>query len=439
MAKWGTRKRGRHAFPTRGPSVGVLFSGLLIAICFIAMVVPLALFHAAQVTATSRLRNAMVLVITVVAVLLSLGLLGHQPALIMGGIVGIFWIPIFAISLYLRMHHKSRFISAILLCLPVFLLFWTAWSIPPSFNLSHYLRELAAPLNAGPTPNPAAFKEWDSLINSLESSNGPFTDVAQFSKLAFWQRLSWLVYDNGSSWLLSALGVGLANLLLLDFAFEQIEKVRAIARYVKENSNRFSQSLVEALSAVLAHREPHRRRRPRKTSESEVRVVRSTPLPTDEEKPLWTSFFRGTPHSNTTVVMGHRFELAFSSSAWNLRHYALPFWLVALALGFLGYMALTQGAPSEIVLATVGQKAPVIAVGGVLAFIVLSVTAVQGVVVLLERLTPAFLLFVAVCAFVAFSVFPMGAHMILGIFGILGVIDYAYDLRGHLANQHKAV
>jgi hypothetical protein len=439
MTKWGTRKRGRNAFPARAPSVGVLFSGFLIAISFVAMIIPLALFHAAQVAATSRLKNALVLVGTSVAVVLMLGLAGRQPSLIVGGLVGLFWMPLFAIVLYQRMHHKSPFISAILLCLPVFILVWTSWSLPPAFDLASYMRSLAAPLVGTPSANPQALQEWESVVKSLESPNGPLADITFFSKLGFWQRLSWLVYGDGSSWLLSTLGVGLANLLFLDFAFEQIEKVRAIARFVKENSSRFSVPLVETLTLLLARKEPHRHHRISKKPRGEIQVVRSSTIAMNDEPPLLSFFFRSFPRSKVVHVMGHSFELDLSAQTWNLRHFALPIWVVALALVFLASIALFEGAPAQIIAASTGNAAPAIAIGGMASFAVLSIIAVQGVIVLLERLTPGFLLVVAVCAFIALSMFPVGAHVILGIFGILGIVDYAYDLRGHLANKHKPV
>jgi hypothetical protein len=329
-------------------------------------------------------------------------------------------------------------LSAILLCLPAFILIGFAAVVPTNFNLMDYLKSFATPLPGAPAPSAQSVEEWNALVQSLQSSEGALADFSLFSQMTFWKRLSWFAYGGGSSWMLSALGVGLANLIFLDFAFEQIEKLRAVAAYVQEHANRFSRPLIEALAVLMQHPRPKHSLHKRRRHIVPTRVVRETHVNLDDEAPL-LSFLIRPPRANTALLWGHSFEFRFSTHAWRLRNFSLPFVLVAAALGFLGYFALAMGGSPEIIEATQGQWAPVIAVGGVLAFTVLAIVAAQGVLVLLDRLTSGFLLFLGIVALVGLSLHPINAHMLMGIFGILGIIDYAYDLRGHLANRAKPV
>jgi hypothetical protein len=434
----GMRKRKNRIFPGRRISPGLLFSALVIAVSFIAMIVPLALFHSAQIAATSRLRTAVTLLLIVVFLVLFLGIIGHQPALIFGGVAGIFWVPIFAISLHQRMTLKPIVVSAILLCSPVFMLLAFAALVPHNFDVTSYLQTLINPIPGGPAPNAKTVEEWNSLVQNMQSEGGALADFSHFSTMDFWKRLSWFAYGGGSSWLLSALGVGLANLVFLDFAFEQIEKLRAVATYVQQHANRFSKQLIDALAVLMQHPRSKHTHPKRHKHIVPTRVVRETPVPTDEEVPLW-SFFVRPPRANTALIWGHSFEFRFSSHSWRLRSFSLPFALVVLALCFLGYFALSMGGSPEIIEATQGSFAPVIAVGGILAFVVVGIVAAQGTLVLLERLTSGFLLVLGIVVLLGLSMFPINAHMLMGVLGILGVIDYAYDLRGHLANREKPV
>lgn len=434
----GMRKRRNRVFPGRRVPTGLLFSGFIIAISFIAMITPLALFHSAQIAATSRLRTAISLLFSVVAIVLFLGIIGRQPSLIFGGMVGLFWIPIFAFALHQRMTLKPVIFSALLLCLPLFILIFFAAIIPEGFNLTTYLQSFIDTAPSATKANPAAVAEWNAIIQSLQSADGALADFAQFSQMGLWQRLSWFAYGGGSSWLLSSIGVGFANLIFLDFAFEQIEKLKAVAVYVQGHANRFSRPLISALSALMQH--PSSKHATAKTPKQQpsMHVVRESSLPNEPEGEL-LSFLVRPPRANTALIWGHSFEFKFSNKAWRLRNFSLPFALVAVALIFLGFFALSIGESSKIIAATQGQFAPVIAIGGLLAFVVLAIVATQGILVLLERLTSGFLLFLGIAALIGLSLYPMNAHLLLGILGTLGIFDYAYDLRGHLANREKPV
>ena len=439
MKKWGMRKRKNRVFPGRRISPGILFSALIIAISFVAMIVPLALFHSAQIAATSRLRIAVSLLATVVIFVLFLGILGKQPSLVFGGIVGLFWIPIFAIVLYQRMTLRSMIFSALLLCLPVFILIFFAFVVPINFDLAAYLQSLATPPPGAPAPSAQALGEWNALVQSLQATDGALAEITLFSKMNFWKRMSWFAYGGGSSWLLSSLGVGIANLIFLDFAFEQVEKLKAVAVYVQENANRFSRPLIESLAMLMQNPDPRRHHKmKRKLQAPPAWVVRETHTSLDEDPPFWSLLVRPA-RKNSVLIWGHTFEFQFSPRIWHLRSFSLPFGIVAGALVFLGYFAVSMGGSLEIIDATQGRWAPLISIGGVGAFVILAVVAAQGTLVLLERLTSGFLLVVGIVLLMILSVFPVNAHLLLGIFGVLGIFDYAYDLRGHLANNQKPV
>jgi hypothetical protein len=430
------RKSGDSNQKRQFPS-GIVFSGFVIGFSFIAMVLPLALFHLAQIAATLRLRTALTLLFSVVAAVLLLGTLVQHQAILSGGLAGLFWAPLFAFALHQRLRGGPLWASALVLCLPALLMLLFAYTTPSAEELETSFRTVAEMMRQQTVQPAQTSVEQAAPMLDLFSTDGPaFAILRDFAALDGWQRLSWFVFGKGAPIFLAALAIGLTNLVFLDFGVEQVERLRAVARYVRTNERKFSPRLVEglkSLAVVKAYEEgdkPH------------LEVTASRPFDDSadyEERPVLSLFFRPRQPSHLYQVWGFEFNIRFPSRAWQLRNLSIPAALVFGAVLFFGGLLLSLGAPESVIKAAKGALGAPLALGGLAAMVILAVVAIQGLIVALERLAPNTILIALVGALLISVWFPTNLFFLLAGFGILGILDYAYDFRGCLAKYAKAV
>jgi hypothetical protein len=233
---------------------GLLISGLLVAISFVALVLPLATFHLGQVAAALRTRTAVSVLFSVVGVCLLLGFAFQIQPLILGGLVGLVWSPLLAFSLFARARLYPVGLVAFLFGLPLLLLIGFALSTPSVPDLGAVLRQqveqaLAQGRGLGGMKENEAAQMADTARQGLSQliATQEFASWSQAAALAPWSRLFWLVFGDGAPLLLVFVFLCFGNVLFLDVAFAQFERLRAVAQYVKGRASQFPSELVGAM------------------------------------------------------------------------------------------------------------------------------------------------------------------------------------------------
>lgn len=419
MFQPGTKKTSSAPGARRSPMT-MLVSGGLIAISFVAFIVPLALFHAAQVAAMARLGTAIRLLVLVVATILALGVISGSPLFLVGGMNGLLWLPLFAFAIHQRSRLARFGWSAVALCLPTMLLPAAGFLIPAELPAS-FLDSVRAGGIPGVIEGPQA-EQLKALLTMLQENNPAMLKAwADFLSFGVWQRLAWFVFGDGVHLLFSAMVMGLANLAFLDLAFEQVEKLDAAMSHVLSNRERFQPPLVEALASAGRMRDPAARR-----AFSVRSVLREQP------REGWRSFFLTARRPfHRLELWGLVFELEPVPRAWNLRALRLPIAVIACATVALAGIVLAFGKGSEIVgAASHDVFGPLIGLGGLAAFVAFGVVALQGSMIVVQRTRGMILLLAFFGLLIVGAVVPMSPYAILGALGILAILDYKYDFRG---------
>jgi hypothetical protein len=481
------RVRGDRPDGRSDATAGIAFSGLLIAVSFVALIIPLAVFHAAQVAAALRLRTAVLLLCGVVGVCLLLGVLAGLDAFLMGGLVGLLWTPLLSVALYERARARSKVLSLALFFLPVLLLLGFTVRAPIVPNLAVLAEERveqalrdAKPLLQGTqtapespsaplsgeqavTPPPTDFAT--TARAGLEALKGSreFAILSDAAALSPWQRLLWLVFGEGSHVLFLLLGITLGNLFFLDVAFAQVERVRAAARYVNARSAQFPPALAASLARLRFVAQEGLPLSPEESpggapaAASEVarllpenEVIVAHHKERDGERPfaqtgangtavpLWKRLFARRLERGRVRMWGYVFEFAEGPAArgWELKYFSLPLPVALVAVGVLAGLGAVGGDAQGVYAAFASAPTlPWAGLAAVVSFLVLTVVAFQGAVAVYMRLPPLLLL---VCLFVLFIVGTTGVLtplVILAALGGFGLLDYAYDFRGRLPSS----
>ena len=430
-----------HQRSEREISLGLALSGMLIAISFIAMLVPLAVYQVAQVAAAVRFRTAVLLLFTVV---LSLGLLGFTfgaDLLLLGCLMGIFWAPLITLALYIRSRFLPSGIAMLAFLVPVLVFLACAFLIPNVPDLAAFLDSrkdqfLQVLQNSANITDPVL---REKLMTNWQQSFAQIRELPEFDGMARvaafspWQRLSWVVYGGGAPFYFGLLLVAFGNLALLDFAFEQVEKFKAVVAYILRSQSGFPRTVVESLEKLSAL----------KTAlgtgqELPVAVsnhVRSREPKADGVVTFKSRLFNERPRGEVTRMWGFEFALERLKTGWNFKNSALPLWLgLASVLAMGGWVALFSDAEGILVAAGLSYG-PLIGLTSVVAFALMALLAIQGVLVLYSRLSGFFLLLFLLVFLMLGSYVSLNPHLIVAVFGSIGLLDDVYDLRGRRARR----
>lgn len=419
--------------------MGLVLSGFLVAFGFMTMLVPIALYHAAQVAAALRLRSAFSWLALVVFSTLMLGLVLASDVLFLGGLVGFLWFPIFVFALYQRKINAPFIWTAIAFFIPLISILLVAIFVPVQLHFDLFLLERLNQLRQDFQTNPSLMKiqngaetlaNLDMALQRFRVS-GEFRFLDSFLKLQPSQRILWFLFDSQAS-VLFVLGFiinSFASLLFLDHAFEQVEKIQAVAKYVKEKSASFPADLARAIA-----------RFPLPRRASTMTVLQHVTQRSNEKNDFINMLWRPAHSLYAIDFVGYTFEMDVARSHWWLRGFMLPFALIALSSVFLLSLLLKLGSP-ESVIAWAGQQSAFlafgIAAGCLVSVFCLCLTAIQGLLTLYSRLTTfAMAVFVIVAMILVFSV-SFNIYLAVGGLAVVGLLDYIYDLRGRLANRQK--
>jgi len=421
---------------------GLLFSGILIAVSLLAFVLPLAAYHVAQVASVLRVRTSIFLLLVVSFALYALGIAAQQPVFAMAGMTGILSSPLLAIVLVLRSRNLSVWWAMGVLALPLAILLLALLQVPQGFNLEEWIVAELARLPERPGLNK------DQLLQQLKTSQA-LEATQKIFNLNDWQRLAWFLFSESGAFSLSVLASLFGTVALIDYAFGQAERIRAVIAYVLQKAGEFPLQMVNLLSQThesltglasgLSSETLALRAKLLVYSHSKLQ---SKPAAADAGsfvKKVSEKLLREPVPVGAAEVLGYRFRFS-ENFGWNFRSFNVPLWASAPALGLLVYLASLWKGDNEL-----SQWLPAEPAGEYLvwaAFValgILTALAVQGAVVIHARLKPLAGLFSVLFVLVLVSALKGGAFTLIAILAALGLLDNAYDFRKRLAKSENAV
>ena len=410
---------------------GFVVYAFFIALSFIVMLIPLALYHFAQISALSGKKRAVTLLLGVILCLWLLGFLTGSFFIISGALVGLLASPFFIVGTDARRKHNPVLRTALAFLLPTVLILVLFVFVMPQKNPLE-LDFLIQQQKIGDAAVQAAFDQQIALMRE-SSAFLTFQDVIGYHPL---QRLSWLVYGPGSSFLLSLLLMSFLSLVFLDFSFEQIERLKGICRYVVQYPERFSSDVSFQMSefplfkALLGNEF---------VQAAEVSGNRKLPELSDNisllEK-VRMFFLKPDKSSHDTLFNGYIFKTS-NASNWNLRNFSTNLPLVLVSIIFFVVMILLFPEQNMLIAASAPGNSLVafpflsyiIGPFGIMAFTILVVLAIQGLLTMYLRLSNLVLIVILIAAWISGSEVSFGPYLLIAIFGAVGLWDELYDWR----------
>ena len=421
----------------------LLISGVLIGLSFILLVFPLGIYHLAQISALLRRRTAIYLMLVVSFLILLLALITSSVLLTMSGLISIFSIPFFAFGLYDRSKHAHWARTLLVFFLPVFFILFYIFSLEKmtESDLNKIFEKQSIALqtqshdhNKEHSQEKKQHKiEGFAAMSSLEALKATpayktFLNILGMSSL---ERLSWFIYGPGSSFLLMLFIMVLSCLVFLDFGFDQVERFKAISKYVILNKELFPDYIILSLYRipelffrnlktpfeVISHK-PLVSRLELEEMEGKKRLSFLAPLFRRKSSPM-ESFWQG-----------YSFSLK-GKSTWNLKYFSLNLLFVLLAIAFYIFTLLKFQSPDNIISSSEkGLWAYLLVGGGLASFFILTIISMQGLITLYRRLSPGFLLILVICIWLFSAGISIGPYAVIALFSTVGLLDYIYDWRG---------
>ncbi len=421
----------------------LLLSGLFIAISYIVLLIPFAIYSVAQISAMLGKRFGFLVMAVVFILMLLLSVLLASPLLFSAALLLLISIPFIMIGVVIREKLLSKNIALFVLFLP-FIFGFSCFTFLPVLNTSQFdivLSQLKqnitnkkqeAQKQVATNISPSSLQigaKYDEALSQI-SSLGNIKVVRDFFSYNPWQRIALFVFGPSSLVLFFALLVSFANLVFLDFAYEQVEKIKAIISYVVKNAASFSYEFVFALSQMPMFAA-------QKIESSFCIVKHDAKPPSSQEqgiKIIRISLFKAPKAANRIFLRGYSFLFEGTLKSWNLRQFAIPLPFALLSILYMAAVMFWFGGSEELVSAlAVNTFSPFIALGSLFSFAILSILTLQGF----------FTFYLCVSNFVGFlflfilfvlgSNFSIGFYAILAIFGSIALLDYVYDWRGKVS------
>jgi hypothetical protein len=430
--------------PVKKITPALLFSALFVAVSFIVMLIPLAIFNVSQVAAILGKRVAFLLMLVVSLAFILFGKLFANIPLIFTGVFVLAAIPFFMSAIAMREKKRPWFHAAIVLFMPVLFIFGFLAFIPPKLDhvqfgqaLAELQQNVASSLPTKGQGDPAAEKAaqdstkvFSQYIQDLNSSV-QLSAAREFIGYSSWQRLGFFVFGMGASFFLLVLLISFANVVFVDFGFEQIERLRAIVNYVRKNPAAFSAHLTSALFAMPMVRSNRLQTPILITQHSSQNLDNQTS--NSSKLSFLSTIWKPLKPKNVIHWQGYSFQFE-GKSPWSLREFSLPFPIACIAIAVVGTIGFWYG-NLEAILSSLQDSvfAPFIAVTCVLSFISITIVALQGMFTVYKRVAPLLVLVLMVALLYLGSKSSFGPYTILAVFGAVGLLDYVYDWRGRKA------
>lgn len=422
----------------------LLLSGLFVAISYVVLLIPFAIYSIAQVSAMLGKRFGLLVMLAVCLALFILSVLSESSLLISAAVLLFASIPFFVIAITLREKLFPKSVAIIVLLTPLILGFCSFVFLPVlnSSQFDNVISQLEGNIisrkhevqkqietNVSASPKTQLVGKYDEALSQLQTLSS-LKELREFMSYNAWQRMVWFVVGSGSIFFFFALLVSFANVIFLDLAFEQVEKVRAIIAYVLKNASSFSSEFVLAISQIPIRSSVTKKQESFFIVKHETNSNAQLQNQMQNVKVIRLSLFKNLNHSNRVLLRGYSFLYEGNLFSWNLKKFSLPLPVVAFSLAFMAVLLFWFGSSEELItsLAT-NHNAAYIAMGCVLAFAVLSILTLQGLFTFYMRVSNfagfLFLLFL----FILGSSFSIGYYAILAIFGSIALLDYVYDWR----------
>lgn len=419
----------------------LLLSGIFVAISFMSMLIPFALYSIAQVSAMVGKRYGLLVSFCVFVALCVVGIIFNSSFFLFGSFLLLLSIPFFMIAIVLRDRFTGKIAPSIVLLIPLLFIFGSTVTFTSNdFNrveknieqaliLKKQETEKQVETNVSAASKNSNIKAYDSAISFVQSID-KIPEIRDFLSYNIPQKLAWFVFGPGSLLLFFALLTSFANIVFLDLAFEQVEKIKAILVYVLKNASHFSYDFVLALSQMpLVLKE--------KELTNSFCVIKHEVNPTLAQhginpnvKVIKLSLFKNPNPHNKMYLKGYAFLFEGKPKSLNLKLASLPLPLVIVSIAFMAGAMFTFGGAEELIAALSAHHfAGLIALGCVLSYACLSILTLQGLLAFYSRVSNLIGLVFLLFLFLLGSAFSVGFYAIIAIFGSIALLDYVYDWR----------
>jgi hypothetical protein len=427
-------------------SSAFLMSSLFFGLSFLVMFIPFGLYSLAQTAATLGKRYAFLIMLFVFVVFFLVALFFQNFLFFAAALLILVFSPFFLISLVLREKNHSKALTACVLFMPLAFVFSSMIFFPihSKSDLNQELSQLETvtlqkknELMALPNTQVSEasrqelFAKYDTMLSSMNVLKNS-EELNQFVAYSVWQRIVLFVLGSGSVFFFFGTFLCLANVVFLDMAYEQIENLKSIFLYVFKNASSFPADFIQVVlklsqfmgSKLLRLKSIESHKILPSTVEmsrvpANVRVIRlSLFKPRFESSKL---FFRGILFSlGKDPVVG-----------WNTKNFSLPFPLAIASVLFMGAVLLWGGGSDVFLLEKLGQSswAPVVSIGCMVSFVLLTVLALQGLFTLYLCVSNTVGLLLLCVFFVFGSGLLSNYYVLLAFLGSIALLDYVYDWR----------
>jgi hypothetical protein len=433
----GSSSSEKNKPPVKKVGTALFFSGIFVALSFIVMFIPLALFNVTQVAAMLGKRVAFFLMLAVSGTFLLFGSIFSQFSLLVTGFFVLGTIPFFISAIAIREAGKHWLSATFVLFIPVILMFGFLSFGPPRLDHDQFsktftqfqkaLKEKSQTKELSSFQRPQTSQVLSEYVQKLESSSD-VSSARDFFGYTVWQRVCFFIFGAGSSFFLLALVVSFANVVLVDFGFEQIERLRAIANYVKSNPPGMSAHLGAALLAMPMVR-ANRLSSPLTITQHSAFTF-DAKVNFSKNAGFWSFIWKPLKPQHSIYWQGYSFSFQ-GKTPWDLRSFSLPFGLALFSIAFIGSVPFWCGNFENIlVFLEKSYWAPYFSVLSLFSFVAMTVLALQGMCTLYKRVSLIFIfLFMAVFLLLG-SKISLGPYTVLAVFGAIGLLDDVYNWRG---------
>ena len=271
--------------------------GLIIYSSLVTLLVPLAMYHSAQLASIYGIRKTLKFLF----LLFSLSLLFFIPMGFVGALGGIFFLPLIALALWLRVTDKPAFLWVGVLAIPMLIF-------------------IGAVLSLQPTQIPEQIPP--ELMKEIEAS-------LKFTELHTVQRIYYFLLGKGMTLFYPIIFIFLGNIIFLEYGILQIEKFKAAISYMKDNAT--PRNLEKYHEKALTHFN---------SLDSTVKVIGTRLI-----KEPWKLIFQWNrkPSCLLSLPMGPLlFLLEFKESfKKNIFYFKVPFWIqTAVVITFVSCLFL---------------------------------------------------------------------------------------------------
>lgn len=412
----------------------LMITGLFIGLSYMLSLLPLALFAIAQTLAIFGTRIAALLSFAVVLCLSILAFTTGFGVFALGAFFAIVSTPIFLIVSVLRKKNTSIFWSAGILCIPL-ILFFSGVLSTPTLTKDEYIFEIqkieATVLSKQQTIHTTSEANQD-VYNKVKEQFETVKRDANLQNFMSWnvnQRIIYFIYGSGFPILFGILLSFFASLFFLDFAFEQIEKLQAVANYIGSvTRGAFDRYFLELFKVL------ERSKNTETLKELPFKIIKHKKIEFGiNSQKSFMEFLRNKQKShndtNTISLREYVFYYVGHLPGWSLRTYQIPLILCILSIMVFAGTVFYFGNFQNILTALKTGNNAFLALGVVLSVIavcVLSFLVLQGIFTALKWIPFGLLLFISIVFLIVapYIMVSVGPYIFLSVFGIIGLLGY---------------